>query len=173
MLNFVFWPRRAPWRSKRYCCAAVFEGLPECIRRQQLWWYRHAPIAGPCRSTLRELDRMGVECVELDVRSPYPSFGPSFKILAAAHISQRSGPPFVVQIDSDTLFLGEPDLTLEGFDIAARPVDLKGMCTTGEADPFDEFWHNLCRICEVGYNRLPVLETTVDRKAVRASYNGG
>jgi hypothetical protein len=131
------------------------------------------PDRRPCRTTLRHLDRMGVEYVELDIRSPYPSFGPSFKILAVAHISRRPGPPIIVQIDSDTLFLGEPDFTLDGVDVAARPVDVKGMCTAGEGDPFDEFWHHLCALCEVDYSRVPVLETTVDRKAVRASYNGG
>lgn len=131
------------------------------------------PSRRPSRSTVRELENMGVEYLELDLPSACPSYGPSFRVHAVAHISRRPGPPILVQIDSDTLFLDEPDFSLNGVDAAARPVDVKGMCTTGPGDPFEEYWRKLCKLCGVDYERLPFVETTVDRKTVRASYNGG
>lgn len=127
----------------------------------------------PSRATLQELDALGAEYLALDIHSPCPEFGPSFKVLAAAHVAQRPGPPILVQVDSDTLFLGEPDFSLTGVDAAARPVDVKGMCTTGEGDFFDQYWRDLCRVCEVDYRQIPFVTTTVDRMRVRASYNGG
>jgi hypothetical protein len=79
----------------------------------------------------------------------------------------------MVQLDSDTAFISEPDFSLTGVDAAARPVDVKGMCTTDSGDPFDEYWRKLCTILSVDYERIPYVETTVDRQIVRASYNGG
>lgn len=127
----------------------------------------------PCVTTLRKLEQLGVEYLALDIQSPCPAYGVSFRVYVAAHIARRPGPPIVVQLDSDTLFLGEPDFSLEGVAAAARPVDMKGMCTTGAGDPFDHYWHDLCRLCGVDYSQLPLLVTTVDRRTVRASYNGG
>ena len=131
------------------------------------------PSRRPGRRTRRELEELGVEYLELDVHSVCPDYGTTFRIHALAHLSRRPGPPILVQIDSDTLFLAEPDFSLQGVDVAARPVDVKGMCTTGEGDPFDPYWRNLCTLCEVDYALLPEVVTTVDRKKVRANYNGG
>lgn len=131
------------------------------------------PSQRPCRRTLRELDRFGVEYVELDVTTPCPHFGPSFKIHAVAHMARRPGPPILVQIDSDTLFLAEPELELAGADVAARPVDVKGICTAGQDDPLDKYWRTACAVCGVEYQRMPSVVTTVDRQTVRACYNGG
>ena len=38
-------------------------------------------------------------------------------------------------MDSDTVLLSEPDLELLEAEVAARPVDVKGMCTSGIGDP--------------------------------------
>ncbi len=145
-----------------YSSAAIIAVSPRASRR-------------PCPDTLRQLDRLGVEYLELDIRTLCPSFGPSFKIHAVAHIARRPGPPILVQIDSDTLFLSEPDFSLDGAEagVAARPVDVKGICTAGQNDPLDHYWRNACTLCEVDYSQMPFVMTTVDRQTVRACYNGG
>ena len=127
----------------------------------------------PSPATVKALERLEAEYLEINLSSPCPSYGPSFKVLAAAHVERRQGAPILVQLDSDTLFAGEPDLDLEGFEVAARPVDVKGMCTAGSGDEFDPYWRQLCRLCEVDYDRMPFVKTTVDRETVRANYNGG
>src|SRR5580704_4437151 len=88
----------------------------------------------PSRDTLRELDRLQVEYLALNIDSACSDYGPSFKLHAVAHVASRSGPPIVVQIDSDTLFVAEPILLLTAGSASARPVDVKGMCTTGSED---------------------------------------
>jgi hypothetical protein len=131
------------------------------------------PDRRPSPATVRALNMLGAEYLALDMASPCPMYGPSFKVLVAGHIARRPGPPVVVQLDSDTLFLGEPDFSLPDADAAARPVGVKGMCTAGEGDPFDPYWRELCRLCEVDYGGIPFVVSTVDRQRVRASYNGG
>jgi hypothetical protein len=132
---------------------------------------RHARRPAP--ATLRRLERLDVDYLPVELDSPCAEYGPSFKVLAMAHAARRPGPPIVVQLDSDTLFLGEPDFSLEPGTVAARPVDVKGISSAGADDPFDAYWRALCRLCEVDYRGLPTVDTTVDRRTVRANYNGG
>jgi hypothetical protein len=129
--------------------------------------------ARPCRTTVRQLAPLGVDYVELDLPSPCPAYGSSFKVLAAARMEDRGRAPVLVQLDSDTLFVGEPDFSLPAAHVGARPVDVKGMCTEGPGDAFDAYWHGLCELCDVDYESLPWVITTVDGKTVRANYNGG
>ncbi len=127
----------------------------------------------PSSATWRKLELLGVEYLELDLQSRCAAYGPSFKVQVAAYLERRAGPPVLVQLDSDTLFVGEPDLSPHEQAAAARPVDVKGMCTAGTGDAFDPYWQQLCRVCGVNYEALPLIETTVDRVTVRASFNGG
>jgi hypothetical protein len=76
-------------------------------------------------------------------------------------------------LDSDVFFADEPDLELGSATVAARPVDVKGMCTTGPGDERDAYWRQLAEVCNTPYERLPHVLTTVDRVRVKASYNGG
>lgn len=114
-----------------------------------------------------------MEYLDLDLHSRCAAYGPSFKVQVAAYLERRSGPPVLVQLDSDTLFLGEPDLSPYEHAAAARPVDVKGMCTAGTDDAFESYWQQLCSVCGVSYEAIPFLQTTVDRVMVRASFNGG
>jgi hypothetical protein len=143
--------------------------------------YAHCPITvvsprparRPSQSAIRTLEGLRAEYLPIDIRSCCPEYGTSYRVHAAAHVERRQGPPLIVQLDSDTLFVGEPDFSLFSCHAAARPVDVKGMCTTGPDDPFDGFWRQLCALAGVSYDRLPLIRTTVDRMLVRASYNGG
>jgi hypothetical protein len=161
------------------------------LERQALWLcasirrfggrYRQAPITvisprpsrRPSGQSRAALQRLGVKFVAMNIASPCPDYGPSFRVLACAEYEARARAESLVALDSDTLFLAEPQLDLEGCDAAARPVDLKGMCTTGDGDERDAYWRALCRVNGVDYTALPFLLTTVDRCMVRASYNGG
>ena len=94
----------------------------------------------PCRETSRTFAGLDVEYLESDLESPCPTYGTSFRILAAARREQQSRAPILIQLDSDTMFLREPEFCLAGVDAGARPVDVKGMCTEGAGDPFDPYW---------------------------------
>ena len=127
----------------------------------------------PSSATLMKLDNLQVEYLPLEIESACPDYGPSFKVHAVAHVARRPGPPIVVQVDSDTVFVSAPVLLTNIASSAARPVDIKGMCTTGSGDEFDGHWKTLCAVAGVDYEQVPIVHTTVDRMPVRASYNGG
>ncbi|WP_162916946.1 hypothetical protein [Dongia deserti] len=131
------------------------------------------PSRRPLAATICALERLNVDYHEIEVDSCCPLYGTSYRVHSAAWIERRSGPDVIAQLDSDTLFFEQPDFSLGDWEAAARPVDVKGMCTTGPSDPFDRYWQEICRIAEVDYSDLPFVVTSIDGCRVRASYNGG
>jgi len=131
------------------------------------------PARRPSRATIARLNALGAEYLELDIDSALPEYGTSWRVHAAAEIERRLPGGTLVVLDSDMFFAAEPDLALGACAVAARPVDMKGMCTTGPGDAFDPYWRKLCGVCDVDYDDIPFLTTTVDRVAAKASYNGG
>ena len=127
----------------------------------------------PSPSTIDRFGQLGVDYLPIEVDSCCPQYGTSYRIHSLAHAERRSGPPVIIQLDSDAIFIAEPDFSLGTCSAAARPVDSKGMCTTGPGDPFDAYWRQLCALAGVDYEHLPIVRTSVDGLAVRASYNGG
>lgn len=126
----------------------------------------------PSDVAIRAFAKADVEYVETDVKSVVPEYGTSYRVHVAATI-ERQCDSTLVFLDSDIFFAGEPDLGVGDFSAAARPVDVKGMCSMGATDPCDTYWRELCAVSGVDYDRIPVLTTTVDRTSVKASYNGG
>jgi hypothetical protein len=131
------------------------------------------PDRRPAHATLRRLERLGAEYLPLAIDSPCPFYGTSFKLGAMAAVEKRPGPSTLVMLDSDTLFLARPAFELGESVVALRPVDVKGMCTAGSDDQFDEYWRRFCELCAVAYDDIPWLETTVTGLRVKASHNGG
>jgi hypothetical protein len=127
----------------------------------------------PSPATQRKFERLDAEFVATELVSPFPEYGPSFRVAAAAHLARRPGAPVLVQLDSDTLFLAAPDFALTQSDFAARPVDIKGICTTGVGDPGDSYWRKVSTLCGVDYDAIGWVTTTVDKLRVRANYNAG
>jgi hypothetical protein len=80
-----------------------------------------------------------------------------------------------VFLDSDTLIVDEPSgLAIEGeTDFAARPVDLRGICSSPLDDTFRNYWTECCRLFDVELEMMPVIQSTVDRQPIYANWNGG
>jgi hypothetical protein len=143
--------------------------------------YRHMPICAisprpsrrPSPAFARFADAHAVEYLELALPSACEEYAATYRIYASAYRATRSTSDVLVVVDSDTLFLREPDFLLDGADVMARPVDVKGICTTGPDDPFDLYWRRLCQLGGLDHERLPFVDATVDGARVKASYNGG
>lgn len=131
------------------------------------------PCRRPARRTLERLAALGVDCRLLDLSSPVPHYGTSWRVAAAAHIAREPGPDILVQLDSDTVFTGEPDLDLGDALVLARPVDEAGMCSAGPHDPRDAHWQAMCEACGVEADALGWVSATTTGQRLRASYNGG
>jgi hypothetical protein len=127
----------------------------------------------PEAATLRLLDAIGVEYLPLEVPSPCPVYGTSWRMSAMAEVEALAGPDVLVMLDSDTLFLQPPRFALSERGIALRPVDVKGICSAGLDDPLDRYWQQLATLCDVDLDAVPWVETTAGGERVRASHNGG
>jgi hypothetical protein len=139
--------------------------------------YALSPRPGHAISTSARdmLDKLRVTYIDTILNTECQEYGSANRVAAAAYVEELYPHEFLVILDSDTLFLREPDRILlpPDVDVAVRPVDIKGMCTTGPADPFDQYWRDLCRCCGVDYEEIPWTLTFVDRHRIKASYNGG
>ena len=126
-------------------------------------------------SARRTLDKLMVTYIDAVLNTECPEYGSANRVAAAAHIEKLYPHEILVILDSDTLFLREPDKILlpPDVDVAVRPVDVKGMGTDGPADRFDSYWRDLCRCCGVDYDEIPWTTSFVDHHRIKASYNGG
>jgi len=144
----------------RHAGAAVTVVSPRAARR-------------PSRATVRALRRLGAEYLELDVEGPCPAYPTSWRVHALATLEGRPGPEVLVQLDSDTVFLGDLGPLCADGAASARPVDVKGMGSTGPGDDYEPYWLALCALAGVGVDALPFVRATVDGTRVRATHNGG
>jgi hypothetical protein len=130
---------------------------------------------GISKSARQKLDELSVNYIDVILNTECTKYGSANRVAAAAYVEQVHPHDILVILDSDTLFLREPNRILlpPEVDVALRPVDVKGMCTAGPADPFDIYWRELCRCCGVDYEEIAWTESFVDHHRIKASYNGG
>lgn len=142
--------------------------------------YRDAPIfafaprpgLGIDAATRKLLDAMDVRYVDEPLNTECREYGSANRVFAAEWAEKHCHSDFIVVLDSDTVFLGEPDLPTSA-DIAVRPVDTKGSATSGHGDHFEAYWVQLAGLCGTNIDRLPYIRTSVTHENIRASYNGG
>jgi hypothetical protein len=127
----------------------------------------------PSRACQRAVERLGAEYIPLTVNSPCEYYRTSLKLGTMQLLEKRPGPAKLVMLDTDTLFLAAPDFSLPERAVALRPVDHKGISTSGSGDRFDEYWRRLCTLCGVSYEDIPWIESAVDGQRIKANHNGG
>lgn len=141
--------------------------------------YRDAPILavsprphlalGPeARAHLEALDVTYVVEPLNETGRPYGTIN---RIVTGAWAETFSSSPYLVLLDTDTVFVGEP--TFVRADVGVRPVDVKGAASSGRGDPLEAYWTRMCGFGGIDPSRLPMLSTTIDKVRIRASYNGG
>lgn len=139
--------------------------------------YALSPRAGHAVSSgaRRRLDELGVVYSDAVLNTGCPQYGSANRVAAAAHVEETRGHELLVVLDSDTLFLREPEefILPRDRDVLARPVDVKGVSTSGRGDACDTYWRDLCRCCGVDYDDVPWGKSFVDGQRVKANYNGG
>jgi hypothetical protein len=156
--------------------------LFESIRRyagrfSQCSLYALSPRAGHAisKDVSRKLEALGATYIDRVLNSECPQYGSANRVAAAAYIEKTFSHATLVILDSDTFFLREPSqfiLPLD-VDVAVRPVDVKGISTSGPTDSCDRYWQELCRCCGVDYDEIPWRESFVDQERIKANYNGG
>jgi hypothetical protein len=121
--------------------------------------------------TRRVLADMGVQYVDEPLNTTCHEYSPANRVFAGKWAEAHCDTDFVVVLDSDTVYLKEPEMPAG--DVAVRPVDSKGSATRGPGDAFEDYWVALCAMCGTTIDRLPYLRATIDGQRIRASYNAG
>ncbi|HSQ83071.1 MAG TPA: glycosyltransferase [Casimicrobiaceae bacterium] len=134
--------------------------------------YAPRPGLGVDRDARIALEELEVEYIDAPLNTTCLDYAPANRVFAGAHAEAHVDTEFLVVLDSDTVWLGEPEMPGDA-DAAVRPVDLKGSATRGPGDRFEAYWAALARFCGVSLDCLPAVTTTISNERIRASYNGG
>jgi glycosyltransferase involved in cell wall biosynthesis len=142
--------------------------------------YRDSPILafaprpglGVDGATRRKLEQMGVEYVDRPLNTTCVEYAPANRVFAGAYAETHADTDFLVVLDSDTVWLDEPELPIDA-DVAVRPVDHKGSASGGPGDRFEAYWATLAKMCGTSLERLPSIRSTIGNERIRASYNAG
>jgi hypothetical protein len=122
--------------------------------------------------TRRVLAKLGVRYVDEPINTTCLDYSSANRVFAGAWAEARCDSDFIVVLDSDTVYLQEPEMPTDA-DVAVRPVDSKGSATRGPGDAFEDYWVALAEMCGATIDRLPYIHATIDGQRIRASYNGG
>ena len=120
--------------------------MVESLRRHGGRWaqtpvWAITPRFGPSlsRATLRKFAELNVEYRVIRERHPYQWFGMWNKMAALTHVEANTESEYVAFIDSDVLFVGEPD-RLVSADFSACVHPTKHLGTSGPDDPNEALW---------------------------------
>jgi len=135
------------------------------------------PRFGPPLSatTVQAFDKMNVTYLRTRARNNYPWFKFLNKPLALVAADQRATSESVAWLDSDLLFVSEPEeLELRpSEDFLGFPVEAKEMGTTGVGDPYEPLWQEFCRTLGIDIEQLPWVTAAETGERVRLYFNGG
>jgi hypothetical protein len=87
--------------------------------------------------TRRVLADMGVQYVDEPLNTTCREYSPANRVFAGKWAEAHCDTDFVVVLDSDTVYLKEPEMP--SGDVAVRPVDSKGSATRGPGDAFEDY----------------------------------
>jgi GT2 family glycosyltransferase len=130
------------------------------------------PGLGVDGATRRALQDMGVEYIDEPLNTTCREYAPANRVFAGAYAEKHVDTDFLIVMDSDTVWLDEPELSND-VDAAVRPVDSKGSATRGPGDRFEAYWETLAKMCGVPLERLPFVRSTIGNEQIRVSYNAG
>lgn len=136
------------------------------------------PRRGPplSKRTLDSFARLDARHIYDARPSRYEWFNFLNKPLALRAAEREVTTPYVCWLDSDILFLGDPDqLNFQpGEDFLGFPVEDKEMGTTGKPDdPYEPLWQDFCQILSIDIESLPWVTTAETNERVRFYLNGG
>jgi hypothetical protein len=134
------------------------------------------PRASPplARETLQRMSELGIRRIRIHPRNPYSWHHYMNKAEAIACVEEQVSTEAIAWIDSDIIFMGEPNgLSLPaGIDFLASAPDAGVIGSRGVTDPNDPFWQRAAALIGKKADDLPWLETG-DGHLVRFYWNAG
>jgi glycosyltransferase involved in cell wall biosynthesis len=142
------------------------------FRQSRILAFAPRPGLGVDAATRAALEEMKVEYIDEPLNTTCREYAPANRVFAGGYAERNLDTDLVIVMDSDTVWLDEPEFPLD-MDAAARPVDSKGSATRGPGDRFEAYWETMARMCGVSLERLPFVRSTIGNEHIRVSYNAG
>jgi len=126
------------------------------------------------QKTRQIFEKYDVEYVHFWAKHEYTWLPFVNKPNALIAVEERSTTEFIGWLDSDLLFLGEPDQLIlnEGEDFVACAAD-KNVGTSGPGDPFDPYWREIGKVVGIDIDDLPWVTAEMEEKLIRLYWNSG
>jgi hypothetical protein len=130
------------------------------------------PLTRDTRRRFRELD---VRHERIPSHRRYAWYHYLNTPLAMAAADERTDAPLLAWLDSDILFLGQPDELLlpEGVDFSACVTDNGVVGSTGPDSPHDPDWRRLCSLLGIEVDELPWVTTHLEGQRIRLYFQAG
>lgn len=93
---------------------------------------------------------------------------------ALATVEKRSSSRYIGWLDSDLMFVGEPDQLIpnQDIDFTACAAD-KNVGTSGSDDPFNPYWSAICNAIGIDLEALPWVTEHTEQQSLRLYWNSG
>lgn len=126
------------------------------------------------QKTRRAFEKFNVEYIHFRAKNQYTWLPFLNKPNALLAVEKRATTEFIGWLDSDLLFLGEPDQLIlnEEEDFVACAAD-KNVGTSGPGDPFEPYWREICNSIGINIDNLPWVTTEMEGKLIRLYWNSG
>lgn len=126
------------------------------------------------KKTRQVFERLQVEYLPIRPKNQYSWFRFLNKPYALVEVEERSASEYVGWLDSDLLFVGEPDKLIlnDTEDFVACAAD-KTIGTTGSGDAFEPYWKEVCQIVGIDIEDLPWIVTEMEGIRIRLYWNSG
>jgi len=136
--------------------------------------YQPRPDFPVSNSTLHFFKENNVEHITLSLNTKYPDYPLANKPYVSAHREKHSSADILVFLDSDTLFLDQPDIfdDLGEYDVGLKPVDYNNIGTDQSFSGKEgEYWSLLYQC--LGIQPRTTVQTSVDKQKILEYYNSG
>jgi hypothetical protein len=135
------------------------------------------PRFGPplARQTRKRFKELGVRHERIPSHPSYAWYHYLNTPLAMAAAEELSDATLLGWLDSDVLFLGEPEefKLAPDVDFAAAVTDNGVVGSTGEGSPHEADWRALCELLEIDVETLPWVMTYMERERIRLYFQAG
>ena len=151
---------------------SISKFAPEFARISEVWAVSPRKDHHLSPQEERRLTDLGARYHPLNLNS-YWDLPPQLnKVFATAWVEEESNTQRLLFLDSDTVFVAEPDLLFRPFEsVVVRPVDRRGIGAGAYTDPDWDYWLRLSRFFSFDPERRA--RTVVDQKEIIPYFNAG
>jgi hypothetical protein len=175
-LIFAFMPGRGSPEAESVLLVKSLRAFGGRWRNHPLWVMIPNTLETLSETTRAELLALGAKLLpfEVETRTLEFIFGGKVVASAAAESLAEGQADVLVWMDSDTVFLNEPEAFILGEEktLGCCPVMLRNISSLSE-EPLDPFWEAVYKGCRTPPENLFSLETLVDQVKIRAQVNAG